>query len=119
MTNEHNFLETIYRKLSGRWMSKLQLVELRFRAELAAEADWVCYRAGVGCLKSWAHGRSTNPEYILQQLRDPSASSTNRVATCAEQRAFEDDFMIGAREIPNEKRRSGRSFIRSKDGSKA
>lgn len=113
MTNEHTFLETIYRKLSGRWMSKLQLVELRFRSELAAEADLVCYRAGVGCLESWANGRSTNPEYILQKLRVPSVSSTNCVAN-----SFEDDFMIGARDTPNTKRRSGRSFIQNKIASK-
>lgn len=121
MTHRDDFLDIIYRRLSGRWMSKLHLAERRFKEELQDEADLVRRRAGEGCLASWAgSGRSTNPKYILRQVREPSTSSANLTVVCARQDSFENDFVIRAKEIrPNKPRHTARSFVRTKNGFRA
>jgi len=118
MTYSQHFLEIIYRRLSGRWMSKLQLAEARFRGELSAEADWVRRRVGDEHLSVWARGRSTNPEYVLRQLRESSCPSGISNASCELQDALEDDFVIGAKEVRSAKRWNGRFLCGTKTRSK-
>jgi len=110
MTHQGHFLEIIDRRLSGRWMSKMQQVEAHFWGELVAEADWVRRRVGDEHLIVWARGRSTNPEHILRQLEESRLPRGISSASSTILDAVEDDFVLGAKEARFAKSRSGIFF---------